>query len=171
MIHRARTILRAAASTTPEATIPERDPYTPAATKHAMTHEPTDAALPPGHVATMRVATPDPRDAKRHILVPSGWRGYHVAACHIDLPTSCCETGTAPARDVECPRCRQTPEFARAIEEARSAGTNSRHRHTAGNAEPETAPAARAAPARRTKKPARTTAGSQAPPSPQGSLF
>ena len=135
--------------------------------------EPTGAALPTGHVTTMRVATPDPRDAKRHILVPSGWRGYHVAACRIDLPASCCETGTAPAQDVECPRCRKTPEFARALEEARNAAMDSPRRHAAGNPAPEPAPAARrpAAPARRTKKPTRTKAGRQAPPSPQGSLF
>ena len=134
--------------------------------------EPTVAALPPGHVTTMRVATPDPRDAKRHILVPSGWRGYHVAACHIDLPTSCCETGAAPAEDVECPRCRETPEFARAIEEARNAATDSR-RHSAARRPTQPATRARrpATPARRTKKPAHGTAGSEAPPSPQGSLF
>ena len=133
--------------------------------------EPTGAALPPGHVTTMRVATPDPRDAKRHILVPSGWRGYHVAACQIDLPASCCETGTAPAEDVECPRCRETPEFARAVEEAHNAATN--RRHAAGNPAPEPAPAARrpAAPARRTNKPTRTKAGRQAAPTPQGALF
>ena len=135
--------------------------------------EPAGAALPPGHVTTMRVATPNPRDAKRHILVPSGWRGYHMAACHIDLPTSCCDTGTAPAEDVECPRCRETPEFAQAIKEARSARANTRRRHAAGNPAPETAPAPQrpSTPARRTKKPARTKAGKQAPRSPQGSLF
>ncbi|MCY4121811.1 MAG: hypothetical protein OXG72_12920 [Acidobacteria bacterium] len=134
--------------------------------------EPAGAALPPGHVTTMRVATPDPRNAKRHILVPSGWRGYHVAACHIDLPTSCCETGAAPAEDVECPRCRQTPEFAQAVEEARSARTNARRRDTAGKPPPETTPAPkRPAAPRATKKRAHTRAAKQAPPSPQGSLF
>ena len=138
-----------------------------------MTHEPTGAALPPGHVPTMRVATPDPRDAKRHILVPSGWRGYHVAACRIDLPTDCCETGTAPAKDVECPRCRQTPEFAQAIEEARNLRTKSPRQPPAENPAREPSPAARrpSAPAPRTKKPARSKGRSQAPPSPQGSLF
>jgi len=135
--------------------------------------EPAGAVLPPGHVTTMRVATPDPRDAKRHILVPSGWRGYHVAACHIDLPASCCETGTAPAKDVECPRCRQTPEFARAIEEAHNTGTtpHSRHSASAPAAEPAPAAPARRAPARRGRKPARTTASSKTAANPQGSLF
>lgn len=135
--------------------------------------EPTGAALPPGHVTTMRIGTPDPRDAKRHILVPSGWRGYHVAACLIDLPVSCCETGTAPAEDVECPRCRKAPEFARAVEDARNAAMDSRRRHAPAVRPAQPAPrAARpATPARRTKKPAHGTAGSQAPPSPQGSLF
>ena len=138
-----------------------------------MKHEPASAALPPGHVATVRVATPDPRDAKRHILVPSGWRDYHVAACHIDLPARCCETGAAPAEDVECPRCRETPEFAHAVEEARNAAMDSPRRHAAGNPAPEPAPARPrpAAPARAKNRPARTRTENRHTPSPQGSLF
>lgn len=138
-----------------------------------MPHEPTDAPLPPGHVATMRVATPDPRDAKRHILVPSSWRDYQVAACHIDLPASCCETGTAPAADVECPRCRKTPEFAGAVKAARDAATDSRRLDGTGGSAAQPAPRAprRATPARASKKPARTRANSQDAANPQGSLF
>ncbi len=134
--------------------------------------EPTGAALPPGHVTTMRIGTPDPRDAKRHILVPSGWRGYHVAACLIDLPVSCCETGTAPADDVECPRCRDTPEFARAVEQARNPDTASRQ-NAAAKPAPEPAPRAPRpeAPARPRRKPNRRKPAGRAVPNPQGSLF
>lgn len=137
-----------------------------------MNQDLTDAALPPGHVPTLRVATPDPRDAKRHILVPSGWTRYHVAACRIDLPANCSEIGSAPVDDIECPRCRETPEFAHAVEEARNPGKDAPRRHAASEPAPrtelETPPEA---PARPRPKPARQKADNQPPANPQGSLF
>ncbi len=138
-----------------------------------MNQEPTDAALPPGHVPTLRVATPDPRDAKRHIRIASGWTHYHVAACLVDLPKTCSETGSAPVNDIECPRCRQTPEFARAVEQARNPGTIPRGTQSPGEIAPQPPPRTTQpkTPARRKKKPARNEAAGQTSPSPQGSLF
>ncbi len=139
----------------------------------AMNQEPIDAALPPGQVPTLRVATPDPRDAKRHIRIQSGWTHYHVAACLVDLPKTCSETGSAPVDDIECPRCRQTPEFARAVEQARNPGTVRRSTQAAGEAAPQPPPRTTQpkTPARPTKKTARSKAAGQPPASPQGSLF
>ena len=138
-----------------------------------MNQEPTDAALPPGHVPTLRVATPDPRDAKRHIRIASGWTHYHMAACLVDLPKTCSETGSAPVDDIECPRCRQTPEFARAVEQARNPETIRRGTQSPGEIAPQPPPRTTQpkAPARPRKKPARSEAAGQTSPSPQGSLF
>ena len=138
-----------------------------------MNHHPTGAVLPPGHVPTLRVATPDPRGAKRHILVPSGWTRHHMGACMVSLPASCCETGSAPVDDIECPYCRKTPEFARAVEQARNPGTDAHRRHAGGEPAPETSPGTPQpeAPARPRPKPARKKAESQPPVSPQGALF
>lgn len=138
-----------------------------------MNHDPTDANLPPGHVPTMRVATTDPHDAGRHILVPSGWRNYHVTACGIDLPANCCETGSAPASDIECTHCRETPEFDRAVEQARNPGTVPHGTQAAGKIAPQPSPRRTQpkTPARLRKKPARNEAAGQPAASPQGSLF
>ena len=67
----------------------------------SMTDEPTEAALPPGHVPTVRIATPDPRSAKRHIRTRSGWAHYYMAACVVDFPKKYSETGSAPVEDIE----------------------------------------------------------------------
>ncbi|MYD86682.1 MAG: hypothetical protein F4018_13110 [Acidobacteria bacterium] len=135
--------------------------------------EPTEAALPPGHVPTVRVATPNPRDAKRHILVPSGWTRDHMTACVVRLPMDCCETGSAAVDDIECPRCRETPEFARAIAAAREPEQLPRTSTTGAQIGPLPPEASRPkTPARpRKKKPTRNEAADQQPFSPQGSLF
>ncbi len=136
--------------------------------------EPADAALPPGHVPTVRVATPNPRDAKRHILVPSGWTRDHMTACVVRLPMDCCETGSAAVDDIECPRCRETPEFARAIAAAREPETLPRSPKDDTAANPERTPGTTRTktPARpRKTKPTRNEAASQPPSSSQGSLF
>lgn len=152
----------------------ERDPYTPATSRRPMSlTEPTDAALPPGHVPTLRVATPDPRDAKRHIRVQSGWAHYHVAACLVDLPKKYSETGSAPVEDIECPRCRQTPEFARAIEQGRNPDTVPRAAEDAAQITPQPTPRTTrpATTARPTKKRVRKEATDQPAAGSQGSLF
>ena len=138
-----------------------------------MNQEPIDAALPPGHVPTLRVATPNPQDAKRHIRIQSGWTHSHVAACLVDLPKTCSETGSAPVDDIECPRCRQTPEFARAVDQARNPGTISRGTQSTGEIAPQPPPRRTQpkTPARPRKQPVRSEAAGQTPPSPQGSLF
>ena len=138
-----------------------------------MNQEPIDAALPPGHVPTLRVATPNPQDAKRHIRIRSGWTHYHMAACLVDLPKTCSETGSAPVDDIECPRCRQTPEFARAVDQVRNPGTIPRGTQPPGEIAPQPPPRRTQpkAPARPRKKPARSEAAGQTSPSPQGSLF
>ncbi len=138
-----------------------------------MTDEPTEAALPPGHIPTVRIATPDPRDAKRHIRTRSGWTHYYMAACMVDFPKKYSETGSAPVEDIECPRCRETPEFARAIAAARE--PEQLPRTPTGAAEVSRQPPAAGrpkTPARpRKKKPTRNEAAGQQPSSPQGSLF
>ena len=151
---------------------PETRPYTLATAERAMNHDPTEAALPPGHVHTLRVATPNPRDAKRHIRVTSGWRHYHVAACGVDLPKNCSETGEAPVGDIECPRCRKTPEFTRAVEDARAARTQPQEERRVEPA-PRTPPEATRPqpPARPRSGPGGKKAGNDRPANPQGSLF
>lgn len=129
-------------------------------------HETADPTLPPGHVPTLRVRMHEPHTAKRHILITGGWPGYHIAACMVDLPKNVCETGTAPVDEIECPRCRKTPEFERATAEAEDArkkpeATPRRH---APRPDPNTA--ASGSPEAGKKKPTGTPAAE-----PQGSLF
>lgn len=128
----------------------------------------TGPALPHNHVRTLRVATPNPRHAKRHLLVRSGWTHYYVGACLVNLPKDCCELGSAPIEDIECPYCREAPEFRRALEAA----------HTPDTLPPETTataatPSDATAPPRPQKRPRKKIAGP--PPAattdPQGSLF
>ena len=138
-----------------------------------MTDEPAEAALPPGHVPTVRIATPDPRDAKRHIRTRSGWAHYYMAACVVDFPKKYSEIGSAPVEDIECPRCRETPEFARAIAAAREPEQLPQSPTGAVEVSPQPPAAARPkTPVRpRKKKPTRNEAADQQPASPQGSLF
>lgn len=136
-----------------------------------MSDQPADAALPPGHVPTVRVATPNPRDAKRHIRTRSGWPRDYMTACVVRLPMDCCETGSAPVEDIECPRCRETPEFARAVEEAGYPGTVPRSSEHTAQVAPRRAPRTTqpTTPAPPGRKPTKS-AGKPAT-SPQGSLF
>ena len=129
-------------------------------------HDTADPTLPPGHVPTLRVRMHEPYTAKRHILITGGWPGYYIAACMVDLPKNVCETGTAPAGEIECPRCRKTPEFERATAEAEDARTKpeTERQHHAPRPDPKTATSG--SPGTEKKKPTRTPA-----PEPQGSLF
>lgn len=108
----------------------------------------------------------EPYRAKRHILVPSGHRRDHFTACSVLLGKTLSETGTAPVGDIECPGCRETPEFA----EAQAAAHGPPDAEPGG--EPEQRPAVKSAPAptgrgnTRPRKPRPTQA-----PDPQGALF
>ena len=138
-----------------------------------MTHEPTGAALPPGHVPTVRVATPDPRDAKRHIRIRSGWPRDYMTACLVTLPKDCCETDSAAVDEIECPRCRESREFAQAVEQANDPKMPPQAEPETTRTEPRAAPA-RPRPERPTrpkKKAAGTGTENGNQSSPQGLLF
>lgn len=118
---------------------------------------------------TVRIGTPDPRDAKRHILIESEWDHSHITACLIDLPKKYCKTGSAPVDDVECPRCRETPEFGKAVEDAQSRDTVPNTtvdtpQTTPRTTQPETL-------AQPTKKRAQNNTDDQSTTDSQGSLF
>jgi hypothetical protein len=137
-----------------------------------MNHDPTEVVLPPDHVPTVRIATPDPRHARRHILVPSGWKRDHFTACQVTLPMDCCETGSAPVDDIDCPYCHKSPEFARAVEQARNPKTNTGSRHAADEPAPPAAPETPQPQAPRPTRPYPARKKAEKPrTSPQGSLF
>ena len=140
-------------------------PYTPAANE-VMSEDINDTGLPPGHVPTVRIAMREPHSAKRHILVPSGHRRDHFTACSVLLGKTLSETGTTAVDDIECPGCRETPEFAAAQAAA----------HEPPDTQPDAAtlrrPALESAPAptgRGNTRP-RKARPAQAP-DPQGALF
>ena len=74
--------------------------------------------LPPGTVHTVRIDMRPPHTASRHILIPSGWTHDHCTACLTLLPMNVSEVGTAEVAEIECPRCRDSREFAAASEPA-----------------------------------------------------
>ena len=131
----------------------------------------TDATLPPGRIHTVRVATPNPDHARRHIQVRSGWPQHHVTACRANLPKDCCETGTGTIEEIDCEYCHDTREYRQAVEDAKqpvpTRKARAQHAKTAGPVKPkDTEPRDRPTPSTRAGN--NTTKSS---PDAQGSLF